>query len=548
MEHDNLAIVLVLTIGLGLAGLFAYLARLIKLPSILGYLLAGFIIGPHSPGFVADPQISEQLAELGVIMMLFGVGLHFKVQDLINVKSIAIPGAATQTLCAAIVTMFIVYYLGGTLSAGLIMGLAVGVASTVVLVRVLTDNHLLNTKEGHIAIGWLVVEDIFTVIILILLPTFATFLKGVELSLPSVAMIIGMVFIKMLILALFMFTWGHKIVNYILIKTAQLRSQELFSLTLLALLFVITVGSTYLFDTSIALGAFIAGMVIGKTSVRHQAAANALPLKDIFAVVFFLSVGMLFNPMAIWNYWPLFLGILLVVIFIKPLAAFLITAGLGYSVKIALTVAIALAQIGEFSFILAEEAVNLNIVPHEGLDILVAVALLTISINPILFQGLGYIESLLNKFKSVKRPKDFVIGKESPFPSKNILIVGFGPIGRHLENLVKRYGYSSVVIENNIDTVSDLEEISEIIYGDATDSTILIEAGIDKARFLLITIPDSETTFGIIETARQINPKIKIVARTKYISEKSAEDNVTFIAAEEESMKKFSSIVSKLLS
>jgi CPA2 family monovalent cation:H+ antiporter-2 len=290
MDHSNLAIVLMLTIGLGLASLLAYFARLLKLPSILGYLLAGFIIGPYSPGFVADHQISEQLAELGVILMLFGVGLHFKLQDLINVQSIAIPGATVQTLLATLATTFIVYYLNGTINSGIILGLSVGVASTVVLVRVLTDNHLLNTKEGHIAIGWLVVEDIFTVIILILLPTFATFARGAEFSIASVTWIIALVIIKILILSYFMFTWGHKIVNYILIKVARFRSQELFTLSLLALMFAIAVGSTYLFGTSIALGAFIAGMVIGKTTVRHQAAANALSLKDIFAVVFFLSV------------------------------------------------------------------------------------------------------------------------------------------------------------------------------------------------------------------------------------------------------------------
>lgn len=552
MEHDSLAIVLILTVGLGLASCLAYFARLLKLPSILGYLLAGFIIGPYSPGFVADHNISEQLAELGVVLMLFGVGLHFKLQDLINVKSIAIPGAAIQTLCATAVTACIVYYLGGKIETGVILGLSIGVASTVVLVRVLTDNHLLNTKEGHIAVGWLVVEDIFTVIILILLPTIATFSAGIDLSIGPVLWVIAFVIIKILVLSFFMFTWGHKIVNYVLIKVARFRSQEMFSLTLLALMFIIAVGSTYLFGTSIALGAFIAGMVIGKTSVRHQAAANSLPLKDIFAVVFFLSVGMLFNPMAIGENFPLFLGIVFVILIIKPFSAFLITVILGYSIKVALTVAIALAQIGEFSFILAEEALHLKLIPDEGFDILVAAALLTISLNPLLFQTLEFFESLFTKIKWLKPSPAAVrkiIEERHPFPSNNVIIVGFGPIGRHVAEVVKKKGYTPVIIEHNIDTVSDLEDVSTILFGDATETTILHEAGIEHAKYLFITIPDTDTSLGIIEAARHLNSDIKILARIRYIGEgkKVEELKASFICTEKEALTKFGSVVSELL-
>lgn len=552
MENNHLAIVMILTVGLGLASCLAYFSRLLKLPSVLGYLLAGFIIGPYSPGFVADHSISEQLAELGIVLMLFGVGLHFKLQDLINVRSIAIPGATIQTLMATAVTACIVYYLGEKIETGVILGLSIGVASTVVLVRVLTDNHLLNTKEGHIAVGWLVVEDIFTVIILILLPTISTFSAGNDLSLGPILWVIALVIVKIIVLSFFMFTWGHKIVNYVLIKIARFRSQEMFSLTLLALMFIIAVGSTYLFGTSIALGAFIAGMVIGKTSVRHQAAANSLPLKDIFAVVFFLSVGMLFNPMAIGENLPLFLGIVFVILIIKPLSAFLITMILGYSLKIALTVAIALAQIGEFSFILAEEALHLKLIPDEGFDILVAAALLTISLNPLLFQTLEFFESLFTKIKWLKPSPAAVrkiIEERHPFPSNNVIIVGFGPIGRNVAEVVKKKGYSPVIIEHNIDTVSDVENVSEILFGDATETTILHEAGLEHAKYLFITIPDTDTSCGIIEAARQLSNKIKILARVRYIGEikKVEELDVSFICTEKEALTKFGSLVSELL-
>lgn len=335
--HSNLQIVLILTFGFALASLLAFIAQRLRLPALLGYMLAGYVIGPYSPGFVADVAISEQLAEIGVILMLFGVGLHFRVEDLIGVKNIALPGAIAQTFFAAATGFLIVFSLGWTFDSSLIIGLSIGVASTVVLVRILTDNNILNTNKGHIAVGWLVVEDIFTVIILILLPTFAAFTSGKDISLMSFAGILLLLAFKFLVLGLFMFKWGHVIVGFLLTHIARLRSQELFTLTILALVFVIAVGSTALFGTSIALGAFIAGMVIGKTNVRHQAAANALPLKDIFVVIFFLSVGMLFNPAAISLNFPLFIGVLAVILLIKPLVAFLITIILGYSLNIALT-------------------------------------------------------------------------------------------------------------------------------------------------------------------------------------------------------------------
>lgn len=548
--HSNLQIVLILTIGFALASLLAFIAQRLRLPAILGYMLAGYIIGPYSPGFVADVEISEQLAEIGVILMLFGVGLHFRVEDLIGVKNIAIPGAVAQTFVAAVSGFFIVHGLGWSIEAGLIIGLSIGVASTVVLVRILTDNEILNTRKGHIAVGWLVVEDIFTVIILILLPTFAAFSSGENISLMSFSGTLLILMGKFVILGLFMFKWGHKIVGFILTNIARLRSQELFTLTILALVFVIATGSTAIFGTSIALGAFIAGMVIGKTSVRHQAAANALPLKDIFAVIFFLSVGMLFNPNPIIANYLLFAGVLGVILIIKPLVAFVITLMLGYSLNVALTLSVALAQIGEFSFILAEEAMNLKLLPDDGFDILVACALVSISLNPLLFQSIEAIEKRLSPLPLFRRAKHQVAkGKDGyQIPSPKVVIIGFGPIGREVSVFLKKMGISPLIIEQNIDTVTSMEAQDTIFFGDAAESNILKDIHIEQASHLLITLPDTAKAVKIIHTARSANPDIQIICRSQYIAdEEEIKDlNVQSVCTESLAMKSFLGFVQQL--
>ena len=516
--HSNLLILGLLTIGLALASFFGYAMQRMRLPAILGYLFAGYLIGPYSPGFVADAQIAEQLAEVGVILMLFGVGLHFKIEDLLRVKNIAIPGAIGQTLIATLCTILLVSGLGWSVEAGLIIGLSIGVASTVILIRILTDNHILHTEKGHIAVGWLVVEDIFTVIILILLPTIAAISAGESFSFFGIASPIFLTLAKFSVLILFMFTWGHKMVDYILTNVARLRTHELFTLTILALVFLIATGSAIIFGTSIALGAFIAGMVVGKTAVRHQAASNALPLKDIFAVIFFLSVGMLFNPAAILTNFPLFIGLLSIILLVKPLVAYLITLFLGYSLNTALTVALSLAQIGEFSFILSEEAMYLKLIPEEGFDVIVACALVSISLNPLLFQTIQYVESFIQKyFKTSEIRVPLKFKEKDP---KKVLVIGFGPIGKEVVSILKSSGYAPIIVEHNIDTVSNMVEQSSILFGDAAESNILKDAHIQEASHLVITIPDTAKTIKIIHAARLANPDIQIVARAEYIKEK----------------------------
>jgi CPA2 family monovalent cation:H+ antiporter-2 len=385
-ESLKLKIVLILTIGFAFASILGYFAHRIKLSPILGYLLGGYIIGPFSPGFTVDLQISEQLAEIGVILMMFGVGLHFKWQDLVKYKHIAIPGALAQTSVATVAGILLIQSMGWSLESGLIYGLAIGVASTVVLARVLSDNHFLNTASGHISIGWLIVEDMVTVAALLLIPPLAGSINGDGFPLEEIIKSLGLTVIKFFLLALIMFTVGKKVVSYFLSKIALTNSHELFTLGTLAITFLIAAGSTLLLGTSIALGSFIAGMVIGQTVMQHKVSNNARPLKDAFIVIFFLSVGMLFNPKAISEHFLLFACTLIIILILKPLTAFCICKIYKYPIKTALVTALGLAQIGEFSFILTEEAMNLKLLPEAGYDIIVACALITIAINPLLFK------------------------------------------------------------------------------------------------------------------------------------------------------------------
>lgn len=386
-EFFNLkAIVFILTVGFAFASILGYVSYRTKFSPILGYLLAGFLIGPYSPGFVADLRISEQLAEIGVILMMFGVGLHFKWQDLASTKHVAIPGAIGQTCIATIAGMLLIYSLGWSVEAGIVFGFAIGVASTVVLVRMLSDTNLIHTPAGHLAVGWLIVEDLITVVMLLLIPTLELSFSGQQLSLMSFGMTLLFLVFKIIALVLIMFTLGQKIVSTILSKVTLTKSHELFTVTVLALTFVIAAGASFLFGVSIALGAFIGGMVMGQTTMHRLVSKNAMPMRDAFVVLFFISVGMLFDPNAIAANLTLFLCTLGIILILKPLAAFVIAIAFRQPYRTALVVSVALAQIGEFSFILAEEAMKVNILPDAGYDIIVACALISISINPLLFK------------------------------------------------------------------------------------------------------------------------------------------------------------------
>ncbi|MGZ3733224.1 MAG: cation:proton antiporter domain-containing protein, partial [Parachlamydiaceae bacterium] len=434
---------------------------------------------------------------------------------------------------------------------GLIIGLSISVASTVVVVRVLTDNGIVNTLQGRIAIGWLVVEDVFTVIILILLPTIASVLQGESYSFMTILEAVAIVLGKFAVLTLFMFTWGHQVVSYLLTNIARLRSHELFTLATLAIVFMIAVGSSLIFGTSIALGAFIAGMVIAKTSVKHQAAANSLPLKDIFAIIFFISIGMIFNPHAILENFSLFVGVLAVILVIKPIVAFLVANALKCSLKVALTVAILLAQIGEFSFILAEQTMSLKILSDEAFDIIVACALVSISLNPLLFQLVDPMEAKVQKIAFSSRFKMNPLGQGARDKKQHskVVIVGFGLMGKELLKLTRGLGFSPTIIEDDIDTVADHEAEDPVIFGDPSQFTILKDAQVADASHLFITTSNIQKTLEVVRTARQINPMIQIVAHLQKISEIPYLEGlkIHYICAESEDLKAFTALTRHLL-
>lgn len=393
-ESLSLKIVLILTVGFVYASLLGYFTHRLKLSAILGYLLAGYLIGPYSPGYRADLELAEQLAEIGVILMMFSVGLHFTWQDLVNTSRIAIPGAIGQTLTASAAGAALIYQSGWSLESGIIFGLAIGVASTVILLRVLSDNELLDTIQGHISVGWLIVEDLITIIVLLLIPMLAFSSVDDQFSIKNLIVGFGFTILKCTVFVIFMFTWGRKLLSYLMEKVLETHSHELFTLITIAITFAISLGSSLLIGTSIALGAFIGGMVMGQTGMRHRIAINVKPLKDVFVVIFFLSIGMLFDPNTIVKHFWLFSGVLAIILLLKPLVAFLITLAFQYPLNVAATIALALAQIGEFSFILAEQANQYQILPDQGFDIIIACALISISLNPLLFKiARGYLNS-----------------------------------------------------------------------------------------------------------------------------------------------------------
>ncbi|CDZ81019.1 Inner membrane protein YbaL [Candidatus Rubidus massiliensis] len=498
-------VVLIFTIGFGLASIFGYLTQRLKLSPIVGYLFAGYLIGPYSPGYTADIELAEQLAEIGVILMMFSVGMHFRLEDLNRVKNVALPGAIGQTFATTIFTTIFLYFIGWKIESSILMGFSIAVASTVVLVRLLSDNNLLSTKEGHIAVGWLVVEDLLTIGALILLPSLAP--SNTDIDWGTFFLSMGWAIAKFAILAILMFTIGLKLITKFLYSIVKTKSHELFTLVILSTTFIVASASAFVFGTSIVLGAFISGMVIGATELRHQALANAAPMRDVFTVIFFLSIGMLFNPYGILDHYALFASILFIVLIIKPAAAILIVMLFKYPFKSALIVAIALAQIGEFSFILAEEASKLKIMPEEGYDIIVACSIISISLNPLLFRLLHKIPG--DKFHPVHVEPHHDVNANIPLA----IIIGYEELGKEIINEIKRRGFKPFVIDQNIEQIAIVKQTQkEAIYGDASQALILEDSKIKDAQLLVIVLHDLEVIEKIIHNSREINPEIAIFA------------------------------------
>ena len=389
--HD-VSLILLITIGLAFALLFGAITNRLGLSPIVGYLLAGVMVGPYTPGFVGDAKIASQLAEMGVVLLMFGVGLHFHVEDLVRVKAIAVPGAIVQITAATVLTAGIAFLLGRPLTTGLILGVAVSVASTVVLIRVLMDNGVLHTPQGHASVGWLLVEDLFTVVVLVVLPALKDAAAGGNLAVVGTSLL--MTAVKMILLVFLVLVVGKRVLPLLMNSMARTRSRELFTLSVLVVALGVAAGSALIFGVSMALGAFLAGMVVGRSDVSHQAASDALPMRDAFAVLFFVSVGMLFNPAATLANWDLTLGVFAVIFIGKPLAALGIVLLLGYPLRTALTASMALAQIGEFSFILGEEARSLGFLSGAETSVLVSCAIVSITVNPLIFRLIGPLEQL----------------------------------------------------------------------------------------------------------------------------------------------------------
>jgi CPA2 family monovalent cation:H+ antiporter-2 len=531
----------IMAVGFTLALAFGFITQKLGFSSIVGYLLAGFFIGPASPGFVANYGLAFQLSEAGVILLMFGVGLHFKIDDFIAVRSVAVPGAIIQSAIATVCGTLAGIALGLNLKSALILGFGLAVASTVVLLRVLNDNDILSTVHGHVAVGWLVVEDILTVLILVVLPSLITILSDAGNAIGSIEIFkaIGIALLRLVLLWILVMEGGGRFVPWLLSKIAKTHSGELFTLTILVIAFLTAVLAAVVFQSSFALGAFLAGMVVGKSKLSHQVGADILPLRDAFAVLFFLAVGMLFDFKFIVEY-PLLICVCLgIVLLVKPLTAIFAVSALGYSVKTALTVASGLAQIGEFSFILAQEAKRLNLAGDVVYNTIIVCSIVSITLNPSLFKKVPAIEKFLYSRKKLWKILNFATDRRRSKGSKNkeiaknflpteeclaqkiAVVVGYGPTGKKIVNALIEYGVKSIVVETNIDTVNNLSSQGQmVIYGDSTKKNILLAAGVKSADYLIITVPSLQVTLETASLTSALNQKTRILVRARFLDNK----------------------------
>jgi len=517
MPEHNLDLILTLAGGLTAALVLGFITQKLKLSPIVGYLLAGIVVGPFTPGYVANHAIATQCADIGVILLMFGVGLHFHLADLLAVRKIALPGALIQIAVATGLGWFVMTHcFGWDWPAAVVFGIAISVASTVVLIRVLTDNRALHTPIGHIAVGWLIVEDLFTVLVLVLLPPLVPHGTG-----ENIWVVLAMALLKLVVLIVGALFIGKKVIPWLLGAVARTGSRELFTLAILALALGIAVASAELFGASMALGAFLAGMVVGQTAYGARAAAEALPMRDAFAVLFFVSIGMLFDPAGLMHSYPLFIATLGVILLGKPAAAFLLVLVLRRPVRTAFSISVALAQIGEFSFILAALATDLKILPETAMNALVAASIVSITLNPLFYRMIDPIGRWVERTFPKRRPsrrKDVPLRKAVHCA----IVVGFGPVGRTLARILEENKFEVTVIEMNIDTVQALLDAGKsAVYGDAAQREILHQAGIEGAEGLVVAgsgIPAEV----IVQAAREINPKIRILTRAPYLRDSAA--------------------------
>ena len=524
MPH-SVSLINTIAAGLGLALVFGFLAVKIRLPALVGYLLAGVILGPFTPGFVADAGIAAQLAEIGVMLLMFGVGLHFSLDDLLAVRKIAVPGALVQIGVATLLGGALATWWGWHLGAALVFGLALSVASTVVLLRALESLGLMDTYTGRIAIGWLIVEDLAMVLVLVLLPPLAGVLGGQPDGADSAAIwqTLGLTLLQVGGFIVLMLVVGRRVFPWILWQVTRTGSRELFTLCVVAAAVSIAFASAALFGVSFALGAFFAGMVMRESEFSHRAAQESLPLRDAFAVLFFVSVGMLFNPAVLIERPLQVLAVVLVIVVGKSIAACALVLAFRYPLSIALTVSASLAQIGEFSFILIGLGVSLKLMPEEAQSLVLAGALISIATNPLWFtltaplqKWLHSHSALARRFESRDDPlAELPTGTAAKYLSRQVVLVGYGRVGRRIAAELVANEIPFVVAEQNRELVEKLRADGlAVVWGDAAEPSVLIQAHIARARVLVVATPDAINVRQMIETATALNPSIQTVIRS----------------------------------
>lgn len=512
MHHDT-SLIDIIAVGLALAFILGTLAHRLKLSPLVGYLVAGICVGPFTPGFVADQALATQLSELGVMLLMFGVGLHFSLEDLMEVKWIAIPGALAQITVATLLGWGLAWSMGWPTLHGLVFGLALSVASTVVLLRAMEERRLLETLRGRIAVGWLIVEDLVMVLALVLLPALADALGGKGADTGAILGALGVTLLKMAAFVAVMLVVGRRAIPWALEKVAATGSRELFTLSVLAIALGVAFGSATLFGVSFALGAFFAGMLLKESELSHKAANDSLPLRDAFAVLFFVSVGMLFDPHILVEHPWQVLATFLTITVGKSLAAFVIVRAFGHPTGIALTISTSLAQIGEFSFILAGLGVSLAILPETGRDLILAGALLSIIANPLLFTWLDRWQAR----QAVEAPVTME-PELPPGPSLDLvdhaIVIGYGRVGSALAAVLRERGVPVLVIDDNRDHVERAHADGiPGIRGSAAADRVLAEAHPDKAKIAILAIPQPLEAGEALAKLRALNPALTLLAR-----------------------------------
>jgi len=527
MDHHNISLITTLASGFGLALLFGFVAEKIRLPALVGYLLAGIVIGPSTPGFVADTHMASQLSEIGVMLLMFGVGLHFSLSDLMSVRRIALPGAVVQMSLATLLGMALAHWgWGWGLGAALIFGLSLSCASTVVLLKALEARKAVDSMNGRIAIGWLVVEDLVTVLVLVLLPPLARLLEAGAPSggIPADLWItIGQTLLSVGAFIALMLLAGKRVLPWVLWQVARTGSRELFTLSVIAAAISIAWGAAELFSVSFALGAFFAGMVMRESKFSHRAAEESLPLRDAFSVLFFVSVGMLFNPVVLLQKPLEVLAVVAIIILGKALAAAALVLLFRYPLNTALTVAASLAQIGEFSFILGGLGLTLGLLPQEGMSLILAGALVSIALNPFVFAVIDPVQKWVLAHSELARRherrddalSELPQGTADRYLKGQVVLVGYGRVGKRIAAALEAQGIAYVVVEQNRERVEDLRQSGHVaVYGDAVEAAVLVQAHIHNAAMLVVATPDLINIHQMVENARRANPSVEIVLRT----------------------------------